>query len=223
MSDGLAYERFQGQHGQEWMMRIGAADAPPILFVAPLFEEMNRTRALIAAAMRHLAGRGFGCWLPDLAGTGESVTALAAVQWDDWRHDVSAAAAHVAVGTGRPPLVAALRGGCLIDDLAAATGWWRFAPVAGASLVRDMVRAGLAGVEWAGYDPSAELRGRLEDAVAVDQEPLRVVRLASDAGAADAKVAGPALWRRSEPGNSAELAQAIAADIASWHVQCAAS
>ena len=53
-------------------MRIGRADAPAILFVPPLFEEMNRTRALIAAVMRRLAKRGHGCWLLDLGGTGES-------------------------------------------------------------------------------------------------------------------------------------------------------
>ena len=73
---GLAYETYQSQGGPEWMMRIGAAEAPPILFVAPLFEEMNRTRALIVATMRRLAERGFGCWLPDLPGTGESERAL---------------------------------------------------------------------------------------------------------------------------------------------------
>ena len=84
-------------------------------------------------------------------------------------------------------------------------------------------RAGLAGVEWAGYAPSAELRGRLEDAVPIDQAPLRTARLASDAGAADVKLSGPALWRRSEPGSSAELAQAAAADIDDWYRACAAS
>jgi len=204
-------------------MRIGRVEAPPILFVPPLFEEMNRTRALIAAVMRALAGRGHGCWLADLAGTGESEAALGAVQWEDWRHDVMAAAAHVEQAAGAAPLVASLRGGCLIDDAAAAIGWWRLAPVAGASLARDMVRAGLAGVEWAGYAPSAELRGRLEDATAIDQAPLRTARLQSDAGAADVKLAGPALWRRSEPGTSAELAEAAAADIAAWHAQCAGS
>ncbi len=204
-------------------MRIGRAEAPPILFVAPLFEEMNRTRALVAAAMRRLAARGHGCWLADLGGTGESEADLGDLAWDDWRHDVKAAAGFVEQAAGRPPLVASIRGGCLIDDAAAAIGWWRLAPVSGRSLARDMVRAGLAGVEWAGYAPSAELRGRLEDAAAVDQMPLRTVRLQSDAGAADVRLAGPALWRRSEPGNSAELAEAVAADIAAWHVQCAGS
>lgn len=220
---GLAYEQYQSDSRREWMMRIGASDAPPILFVPPLFEEMNRTRALVAAAMRLLASLGHGCWLPDLAGTGESERPLGDVRWDDWRHDVAAAAAHVERAAGKPPLVASVRGGCLIDDAAAGIGWWRLAPVAGASLVRDMVRAGLAGVEWAGYAPSAELRGRLQDAASVDQEPLRIVRLKSDSGAADAKVAGPALWRRSEPGRSAELAEEAAADIHRWYARCAGS
>jgi hypothetical protein len=219
----LAYAQYKSDGRHEWMMRIGAADAPPILFVPPLFEEMNRTRALIAAVMRALASRNHGCWLPDLKGTGESEAPLDKVAWDDWRHDVSAAAAYVEWEAGRAPLIASLRGGGLIDDAAGAIGWWRLAPVAGASLARDMVRAGLAGVEWAGYAPAAELRGRLEDAVPVDQAPLRTVRLASDAGTADVKLSGPALWRRSEPGGSPELAEAAAGDIAAWNAKCAAS
>ena len=223
MSDGLAYETYRSDPRQEWMKRIGARSARPILFVPALFEEMNRTRALAAAILRALAARGHGCWLPDLKGTGESEAPLQSALWDDWRHDVAAASAHVEQAAGTPPLVASIRGGGLIDDSAAGIGWWRLAPVAGASLARDMVRAGLAGVEWAGYAPSAELRGRLEDATAVDQAPLRVVRLQSDASKADARLPGPALWRRSEPGGSAELAEGAAADIASWYAQCAGS
>src|SRR6185369_2681030 len=125
-------------------MRIGRPHAPAILFVPPLFEEMNRTRALIVAAMRRLAKGGQCCWLLDLGGTGESERALDAVTWDDWRHDVIAAAAYVA-GRSKKPLIAALRGGALLDDGAIARGWWRFAPMDGAAVVRDMVRSGLAG------------------------------------------------------------------------------
>ena len=223
MSDGLAYETYRSDGRQEWMMRIGARSGRPILLVPALFEEMNRTRALAAAILRALAARGHGCWLPDLKGAGESEAPLQSVQWDEWRHDVAAASAHVEQAAGAPPLVASIRGGCLVDDSAAGIGWWRLAPVAGASLARDMARAGLAGVEWAGYAPSAELRGRLEDATALDQAPLRVARLQSDAGKADARLPGPALWRRSEPGGSAELAEAAAADIASWYARCAGS
>lgn len=222
-SPGLAYETYQSDGEPEWMMRIGAAEAPPILFVAPLFEEMNRTRALLAATMRALAAAGFGCWLPDLAGTGESERPLEDATWSRWRHDVMAAADHVRTRAGRPALIAALRGGGLIDDAAAAIGWWRMAPVDGASLARDMVRSGIAGVEWAGYPAAHDIRGKLEDARPCMQEPLRIVRLATDPGAADLKLPGPALWRRSEPGNSTELAAAMAEDIAIWHAQCAAS
>ena len=216
---GLAYERYRVGPFDEWMMRIGAADAPPVLFVPPLFEEMNRTRALIAAMMRALAVRGFGCWLPDLPGTGESERALEAVSWDDWRHGVTQAT--VAAGSGRPLLVASLRGGALLDDAAEGAGYWRLSPADGASLVRDMERSGLAGgADWAGYAPSAGLRTKLAEVKPGPVSPLRVVRLESDRGEADAKLEGPALWRRSEPGTSPSLAGAAAADLEEWARTC---
>ena len=217
---GLAFARLESGGRQEWLMRIGAEDAPAILLVPPLFEELNRTRALIAAVMRRLASQGFGCWLPDLSGTGESERDLADVAWSDWRHDVTSAAAHVTEKASKP-LVASLRGGVLLDDGAGARGWWRFAPVDGLALQRDMVRAGLAGVEWAGYAPSDALKAGLAGATAAAVSPLRTVRLATDAQPGDLKVDGPALWRRSEPGTSDELADALAGDLAAWSKQCA--
>lgn len=217
---GPAFARFESGGRQEWLMRVGAAEASPILFVPPLFEEMNRTRALLAAVMRRLAADGFGCWLPDLSGTGESERDLGEVAWTEWRHDVTAATAYVTEKAGKV-LVASVRGGVLLDDGAAARGWWRFAPVDGLALQRDMVRAGLAGVEWAGYAPSDSLKAGLAGATAADVSPLRTVRLATDAQEADLKVDGPALWRRSEPGTSDELAAALAADLAEWSRACA--
>jgi hypothetical protein len=218
----LAFERFQGSNGEEWLMRIGRPQAPAVLFVPPLFEEMNRTRALIAATMRAAARKGHCCWLLDLSGTGESERDLAAVAWDDWRHDVAAAAAHLSA-KGKKPLIASLRGGALVDDGAQALGWWRFAPVDGAAVARDMARSGLAGgVEWAGYAPADGLKAALEKAAPASVAPLRTVRLATDRAAADAKVEGPALWRRSEPGSSPALAEALAADLANWSRLCAA-
>jgi len=219
----LAFERFEVKGRQEWLMRIGRAHAPPVLFVPPLFEEMNRTRALIVAVMRAVARKGHCCWLPDLSGTGESERDLASVAWDDWRHDVTAAAAHVTEKT-KKPLVASLRGGALLDEGADARGWWRFAPVDGAAVSRDMVRSGLAGgVEWAGYAPSEGLKAALEGAEQVKVAPLRTVRLTTDRAEADAKLEGPALWRRSEPGTSVELAEAMAADLVKWSRTCAGS
>jgi hypothetical protein len=220
-----AYERYRTPRTYEWMMRIGDPRTPPILFVPPLFEEMNRTRALIVAVMRALALEGHCGWLPDLAGTSESALPLRDATWDDWRHDVSAASQHVADVSGRIPVIAAVRGGALIDDAAAGECWWRFAPVAGASLARDLDRASLGGgAEWAGYhEARLDLREALAAATPAETSPLRVVRLATDAALADAKLEGPALWRRSEPGYSAPLAAALARDIAEWRRRCAAS
>jgi hypothetical protein len=218
----LAFERFRGSDREEWLMRIGRPNAPAILFVPPLFEEMNRTRALIAATMRAAARLGHCCWLLDLSGTGESERDLGDVTWDDWRHDVAAAAAHLAEKR-KKPLIASLRGGALVDDAAEARGWWRFAPLDGAAVARDMVRSGIAGVEWAGYAPSDALKQALEAAAPAAVKPLRTVRLATERAEADSKVEGPALWRRSEPGNSPALAGALAADLVKWSRLCAAS
>jgi pimeloyl-ACP methyl ester carboxylesterase len=205
-------------------MRIGAADAPPILFLPPLFEEMNRTRALLAATMRSLAARGFGCWLPDLPGTGESERGLEACDWAHWTNAAAAAAERIAEASGRRPALASLRGGCLLDSEPPAPCRWRFAPVAGAALVRDLERAAIAGGgELAGYPVPAPIVEALRTAEPGTAAALRTVRLASDPAEADHKVAGPALWRRSEPGNSFELADAIALDIEIWVRQCDAS
>jgi hypothetical protein len=219
-----SYEQYRTPRAYEWMMRIGDPRTPPILFVPPLFEELNRTRALVASIMRSLAAEGHGCWLPDLGGTSESLTPLESVSWDDWRADVAAAAQHVAAASGKAPLIASIRGGCLIDDGAAADRHWRFAPAAGASLARDMDRASVAGgAAWAGYPASPDLREALAAATAAEVTPLRTLRLSTDPGEADRKVEGPALWRRSEPGNSPQLVELLAMDIAEWRRTCAAS
>ena len=209
-----------GRYGDgEWLMRIapdGGGDLPPILFLPPLFEEMNRTRALIAAIMRKLAARGHACVLPDLPGTGESERALEEILWTDWRAAAAAAVPHAVV-------VASIRGGCLLDDAAPARAHWRFAPVAGASLHRDLARAAVAGgAANAGYSASEKLLGALAAAEPAALAPLRTVRLFSDRGGADAKLEGPALWRRSEPGMSDELAELCACDIDDWARQCGA-
>lgn len=219
-----SYEQYSGARGPEWLLRIGDPDAAPILFVPPLFEEMNRTRALLVSMMRTLAADGHCCWLPDLTGTGESLASLLDVAWEDWRHDVSVAAEHVARAHSASPLIAAIRGGCLLDDAAEGVGHWQFAPVPGASLARDLDRASLGGgAEWAGYhEAKAALRQALAAATPAETAPLRTLRLATGAGAADAKVEGPALWRRSEPGTSVPLAAALAKDIGEWRRACAA-
>lgn len=226
----LGYDRYSTRNCDEWLMRIGAPEARPLLFVPPLFEEMNRTRALLAATMRALAPRGYCCWLPDLPGTGESERALDEIGWEDWRDAVRDAAAAVALEAGRSPAVASLRGGALLDDAVETDCRWRFAPADGASLSRDLLRSSLVaqqdgapGLDLAGYRLGETLLDTLATAIPAPLEPLRVVRLASDRGDADFKLDGPALWRRSEPASSPELAAALADDLAAWIEQCDAS
>jgi hypothetical protein len=221
-----SYERYRtARTSYEWMMRVGDPRTPPILFVPPLFEELNRTRALMVAVMRALALEGHSGWLPDLSGTSESIVALEEVTWEYWRADVTAASRHVAEATGRLPLVVGIRGGCLLDDAAEGDCGWRLAPVNGSALARDLERASLGGgAEWAGYHgASPGLRESLAAATPSPSSLQRTARLASDGGEAEVKLEGPALWRRSEPGNSADLAAALAKDIAEWRRKCAAS
>lgn len=195
------------------MMRIGSG--PALLFLPPLFEEMNRTRALLATAMRALAAQGFGCWLPDLPGTGESKRALSEISWQDWRD--AAAAAFEAAGAIAS---VGLRGGALLDE--AAPVRWRFAPATGASLARDLARAGLMTEGGGGYAPSGALLAALAEAEPAAGDRVRTLRLATDRGEADHKLEGPPLWRRAEPQNSSELAEAIAGDISQWVRACGA-
>lgn len=210
---GLHYSRYRVGDRDEWMMRIG--EGPALLFLPPLFEEMNRTRALLAATMRALAGRGFGCWLPDLPGTGESERPLEEVSWQDWTD--AAAAAFAAAGA---LAAVSVRGGALLD--AAAAVRWRFAPAPGSSLARDLSRAGLMTEGGGGYAPSEALLAGLASAEPPPVGRTRIVRLATDRAEADLKLEGPPLWRRAEPQNSYELAEALALDIGQWMRSCGA-
>jgi len=208
---GLRYVRYRTGGRDEWMMRIG--DGPALLFLPPLFEELNRTRALLATAMRALAALGYGCWLPDLPGTGESERALEEVGWRDWRDAAAAAlAAAGAVAT------VAVRGGALLDGESAAR--WRFAPASGGSLARDLARAGLMAEGGGGYAPSPALLDALAAAEPEAGARVRTVRLASDRADAELKLDGAPLWRRAEPQNSPELAEAIASDVSQWLRTC---
>jgi len=215
----LRYDRYSVNGSDEWLMRIGEAEAPPILFLPPLFEEMNRIRALLAGIMRAVAVRGYSCWLPDLPGTGESERALEQCSWADWRE-----AAHcAALASGKPVVVVSVRGGALLEDAAEARGYWRFAPVDGVSLARDLARSRLAGGGGsAGYPTPDALLDALAKAAPAQRGKLRTLRLQSDPRDADLKLEGPALWRRSEPDTSSELLEVLASDIAEWTARCAA-
>jgi hypothetical protein len=218
----------------ELILRHGPdGTAPRVLFVPPLFEEANRMRRTLVLAMRALADLGMASMLPDLPGQNESLVATDAVDIDAWR----AALADVVAAEPGPVMIASIRGGALIDDSAVAAAWWRLAPVAGAPLLRTMLRARVASDREAGVTSSIDdligeaghkpllLAGNLlspamiaglQDVVPAQTDPLRTVALGDGPDA----VTGSPLWLRAEPDEDAAMASAMAVDIAGWMATC---
>lgn len=215
------------------MLRFGPDRGPVLLVALPLFEEANRTRAFIVRILRLLGDRGYASALPDLPGQGESLKPTVEARLDHWRRAFKCAAAHAAAGRGLTGVLA-FRGGALVDALTLAPARWRFAPLTGEELTREMhrVRAaaarnkpeGCAAIEIAGNLLSPELLRDLQVAIPHDTAgaPLRTVRLDTDPRPADRKLPGPPLWRRSEPAVDEALAAALTDDIAAWLSACAA-
>ena len=210
-------DRYHWRGGEECWVRTGIGHTHQIVIIEPLFEEKNRTRRLIAQIMRGLDAQGIGATLPDLPGTGESVTDIATVTIDDWRDAIGAVQAAI-----NPVITAAFRGGALLSGTGTV---WHFAPESGARIVRDLKRTQLASASanllYAGHELSDAFLAGLEVATIADPARLRIVRLESDAGNADAKLPGTPLWRRAEPGDDPALAAAIIADLTQWVKQCA--
>jgi hypothetical protein len=209
--------------GVEQSLSYGRKCPVQALFIAPLFEEHNRCRRLLVEIMRGLERKGVGSTLPDLPGTGESLIDISDISLEDWRDAVDVTSAATS-----PTLIVSFRGGALIDGVNHAKGWWRCAPETGARIARDLRRTRLDAVTddpplYGGNPISDTFLTALESATPAGVTPLRTVRLASDTADADAKFPGIPLWRRAEPGEDPELAQALASDIASWARLCAAS
>lgn len=204
---------------REFMLAYGPDDGPQLLILQPLFEEMNRCRALVAALCRDLARRGVGCWLPDLPGTGESPRALETVDWALWNQAVRNAAGLIGELSGQSADCVSLRGGGLLDGGVDARRW-RFAPTSGRSLLSDLRRSALAGggdpTAPAGYRLSPALNEALHTADVVADDEGRTLRLVSDDRSADRHVDAAPLWRRPEPTRDDALAALLADDIVEW-------
>ena len=187
-----------------------------LLIVPALFEEANRLRRLTVEVMRRLDAAGIDCFLPDLPGCNESLQPLEGQTLDSWRTAMTAAARHFAATH-----VLGVRGGALLQP---ELPGWRYAPVKGANLLRQMLRArivvsreqGLSetqeslleagsreGLELVGYRLGAGLLGQLQAA-----EPAPASDIPQD------MVGGGGLWLRAEPGEDRAQADALAAIVA---------
>ena len=246
---GLRFEHYdwraRGRVGREAMLRFGPDEGPVVIVAPPLFEEANRTRALIVAMLRNLATHGIGGVLPDLPGQGDSLVPLESVSLIDLQKAYEAVT-DTSRRCGRNAYGVCLRSGAVIDTAVRPSGRWYLSPQSGSDLMRELRRIKQASVEerieeaWyvepaladGAQHPPVEIAGNLvstgllTDLAAAppwtpnDGGPVRIVRLIGDTGAADLHLPGPALWRRSEPEVDLDLAQALADDIAAWIERC---
>ena len=141
--------RFEGF--DEACLSFGGESATRVIvIVPPLFDEMNRVRAVLVGAMRGLAGRDVMTLLPDLPGCNESLAAITKQSIASWQRAMSEAA-HQLGATH----IASIRGGALVAG-GIALPQWRLAPVKGASLMKTMLRTRMASDKEAGLGSSIE-------------------------------------------------------------------
>jgi hypothetical protein len=208
-----------GPH-DELAIAFDRSRARRLLVVPALFEEANRTRRFLVETMRRLDQAGIDSFLPDLPGCNESLQPFAEQSLATWREAMIAAQRHFAATE-----VLSLRGGTLVAP--ERSPGWQLEPVAGKSLLRQLLRARsiaareagreerletlleegrISGLELAGYPCSAMLITGLEEATPAATEALLQVK--------QTQLGGGAQWLRSEPSEDAAQSDALSALIA---------
>lgn len=205
---------------QEYAISFDADRAKRLLIVPALFDEANRLRRLTVEVMRRLDGAGIDTFLPDLPGCSESLQDLSRIALEHWASAMVAAARHF-----RASHVLAIRGGALI--VPQALPGWRYAPVNGATILRQMLRMrilasrelgreetqgslleqGLAdGLELAGYHLSPAMVAGLQSATPPEETEQSII--------GQDMIGGSPLWLRAEPDEDRDQADALAAVVA---------
>ena len=204
--------------GKEYALAFDKGRAHRVLVLPAWFDEANKLRRQTVEVMRRLDLSGIDSMLPDLPGCNESEAPLQAQTLDSWRR----AAAGAARTFGASDVLTIRSGALLAPD---GLPGWMYAPIGGAKLLRGMLRArtiasreaakteriedlqALArenGIELGGWALGAEMFSALE--AAQPHSPL--TEIAQDL------VGGHGLWRRAEPDEDPEQADALAGIIA---------
>ncbi|WP_237438308.1 hypothetical protein [Alteraurantiacibacter buctensis] len=203
----------------ELVVAHGPADAAQRLLVLPAwFDEANKTRHFTQAVMRHLADAGVASVLPDLPGCNESLAPFESQSMATWR----AAAQSSAEQLGATHVLAMRAAVAIAPSLPG----WAYAPVAGKSVLRGLLRArvlsareagrqetseallasGLAnGLDLAGYRLGAQMVADLADG---ELAPSTFTIIAQN------EIGGAGLWLRAEPDHDAAQAETLAALVA---------
>lgn len=191
-----------------------------LLVIPALFDEANKLRRLTVEVMRRLDRAGVDCFLPDPPGCNESTAPLEIQTPESWRAAMRAAAAEFAATH-----VLALRGGALIAP--EGLPGWHYAPVKGAAILRQMLRARTLAAREAGREETAEAimaaaRGdgvelagyRLGAAMVRAFETLTPAPAPGVFQIDQDMIGGSGLWLRAEPSENRMQADALAAIIA---------
>ena len=215
--NGGVIATWPGPEGDEYVLAFDRSRAARLLVLPPLFDEANKTRHLLAEVMRRLDGAGIDCFLPDLPGCNESLVPLETRTLAGWRAATVAAGEHFGATH-----VLAVRAGALV---APALPGWRYAPQAGSSVLRAMLRARVIASREAGTDETSESlleQGRADGlelagyrlGAALVRELESAEPAAHLADIAQRDVGGSGLWLRAEPGFDPKQADALAAIVA---------
>ena len=207
----------------------GPKAGPAVLIIQPLFEELNRTRRLLAQMAARLAARGVRSWMPDLVGTGD---ATGQMDWAAWQQNILTIHRNIKSDYTDNIKVISVRGGSLLTNDFPER--YLIAPVAtGAAILRDLLRTRAAAkpdnpaervdalaarlksetLELAGYQVSPELAAALGSAT-TNSLAARVAHIG------DGGFAGPPVWRQAEPVDAGALAADLADDILAWTSTC---
>ncbi len=206
--------------GEEFALTFDSGRQWRLLIIPALFEEASRMRRLTVEVMRRLDGAGIDSFLPDLPGCNESLQPLESQTPEGWRAAMAAAARHF-----RATHVLAMRGGALV--MPEGLPGWRYAPVKGANMLRQMLRARIMSSREAGLTETQEglLEAGLNEGLELSgyrlgEEFLRqfqslVPAISPQIAEIDQDmVGGGGLWLRAEPDEDRHQADALAAIIA---------
>ena len=218
MPNPLQYIEWMWDERAEGALAADRSRADRLLLVPALFDEANKLRRFTVEVMRRLDAAGVDCLLPDLPGCGESLAPLVVQTPTSWRTAMATAAAQWGATH-----VLAIRGGALV---APALPGWALAPVKGASVLRQMLRARVlaareagreesseallaeakaSGRELAGYAIGAKFISEFHDLEMTNSSDIEVIEQAG--------LGGPGLWLRAEPGEDPAQAEALAARV----------
>ena len=206
--------------GEEYALTFDEGRAHRVLVLPAWFDESNKLRHFTVEVMRRLDSAGIDSFLPDLPGCNESSAPLQAQTLANWRVEAAEASAWFAATH-----VLTVRAGAMIapDTLPG----WRYAPVAGASQLRGLLRAlGLAAREAGrdedrdallaeGRERGLDLGGyRLGAAMLAELEAAELASSGIQRDVAQGDLGGGGLWLRAEPDHDPRQADALAAIIA---------